>query len=262
MSGSTMSKSITDNKLYINNYYYKKLLVDDKPTLIFMKDVISNNCKYIKEISNKLFKKSLINFAVKAAPYDELLEIVKLSGIGVEVYNEKELNLVKNFNFESIIVDGTFKTDSFLLNSILSKVKLINVDSLLELNNHMIDIKNVTNLIYQDSSKININKISNFDINTPYITLNNEIINRNYINVDSIIPIYLTRGCDWKKCTFCSIPDNELNYKICNIDNVINNIEYLNTQYNIKYFTFIDESSHNHNILFLLSSFIINFINI
>lgn len=64
---------------------------------------------------------------------------------------------------------------------------------------------------------------------------------REYILPLKIVPIYLSRGCIWKKCVFCSIPNISGHYSSREIYNVISDIKKYYNQ-GIRYFTFIDEA--------------------
>ncbi|NFE96234.1 hypothetical protein FDA52_16465 [Clostridium botulinum] len=125
---------VENSKLVINNKSYKSLINHlDTPKLIFVKNVIRENCELIKCEANKILpNKNILCYALKVAPSDEILKIVKECELGVEVYCQKELEMAIRLNINPIVVDGLYKNKRFLEECIKNKVFLINADSINE----------------------------------------------------------------------------------------------------------------------------------
>lgn len=64
---------------------------------------------------------------------------------------------------------------------------------------------------------------------------------RSYFLPYKIVPLYLSRGCFWKKCVFCSIPNISGQYSTRKIDEVIVDMKKYYDK-GIRHFSFIDEA--------------------
>lgn len=62
-----------------------------------------------------------------------------------------------------------------------------------------------------------------------------------YFLPKKVVPIYITRGCAWKKCAFCSIPNASGKFRVRNIDDVVADIKQY-VKYGISNFSFVDET--------------------
>lgn len=63
----------------------------------------------------------------------------------------------------------------------------------------------------------------------------------NYLSPEIVIPIQASRGCYWKKCSFCD-HDFGVNYNLKSIEKLIAEMRVLREKYNIRHFEFIDEA--------------------
>ena len=63
----------------------------------------------------------------------------------------------------------------------------------------------------------------------------------NYYLPKKVVPMYITRGCAWKKCAFCSIPNISGRFRIRSITDVISDIKQY-VKYGVIHFSFIDEA--------------------
>jgi len=62
-----------------------------------------------------------------------------------------------------------------------------------------------------------------------------------YLTPDIVLSIQASRGCYWRKCTFCD-HDFGQNYNIKDVDRLVAEIKNVNEKYRISHFEFIDES--------------------
>ncbi|SMC25360.1 Diaminopimelate decarboxylase [Clostridium acidisoli DSM 12555] len=154
-----------NNKLYINNTYYKDFIKNDNgPTLIIKRNRIADNCNFLKNMLKRATnKKAIICYALKVAPSIEILKIIKEHDIGVEVYCEKELDMAIKLDITPIVVDGFYKPKSFLVNAIENNVLLINADSFNELS-FIDEICKNKNKIQEVGIRIKIDKTSKMGI--------------------------------------------------------------------------------------------------
>ena len=101
------------------------------------------------------------------------------------------------------------------------------------------ELKDVSNILYFENDNIyqtkNVNK------------LNKKAGKYNYKGYDfsqyyigyTVLPIKVSYGCYWGKCKFCDYNSNKI-YDPRSVDDVIQEIEELMKQYNVKYFYFQD----------------------
>jgi len=64
---------------------------------------------------------------------------------------------------------------------------------------------------------------------------------QDYLMPEIVMPIHASRGCYWKKCTFCD-HDFGQTYNVKDIDKLINEIKELQDKFGISHFEFIDEA--------------------
>jgi len=64
---------------------------------------------------------------------------------------------------------------------------------------------------------------------------------QDYLMPETVLPIHASRGCYWKKCTFCD-HDFGQTYNVKDVDKLISEIKELQDKYGISYFEFIDEA--------------------
>lgn len=104
------------------------------------------------------------------------------------------------------------------------------------------DFSSVPNLLYKkgdrviqtpkcDPKKLNYIAIPEF----PGLDLNG------YLSPEIVLPIQASRGCYWKKCTFCD-HDYGVCYNVKSPKKLVEEIKHLKEVYGIKSFEFIDES--------------------
>ena len=106
--------------------------------------------------------------------------------------------------------------------------------SLIKLAEHIFykkgNLNNIKGLLYKNKNQIKLNKPDkNYNIN-------------NYLTPEIIMPIQLSKGCYWGKCTFCGLHYPPKKFTIKNPEKVVDEIEFLVKNHNIKTFEFIDEA--------------------
>lgn len=107
---------------------------EQTPTLLISKNRIEDNCKRLKTVVSRVNDhKTIVCFALKAAPNERMLTLISKNGFGAEVYCEQELDMALKLGISPIVVDGLYKPSSFLTKAIKNNVLLINADSFEEL---------------------------------------------------------------------------------------------------------------------------------
>ena len=105
-----------------------------------------------------------------------------------------------------------------------------------------IAVGNISNLIYEDNGVLHFPGIrNNQDMNLlPSPTFDGFPLN--YYELPGILPLQTSRGCYWKKCTFCSYWTLEPQYKTRSVDLVMDDIKKVSGQYGADKILFVDAS--------------------
>ncbi len=207
-----------EENLFID--YFKKYTVPevlrDKPELIGIS--IINTSQVIPGLT-------LANLIKKASPNTHI-------NIGGSVFT-RLINEISHNNrlfsvFDSVIVH---EGETALLNLIK------------HLNNEF-EISDIPNLIYKNGTDIKVNKLNSQgeDINSLPTPCFDGLPLDLYFSPELILPVLSSRGCYWRRCTFC---DHSFgysgNYRPRNVDLLYDDIKALKSKYNTAYFTFQDE---------------------
>lgn len=138
------------------------------------------------------------------------------------------INILKSFKFIDFIISGDGEESLYLLAS--------------DFDNY----KKIPRLIYRDDKEIiwnkseeivDINNASLLDFDSFYSDLNqaSEEIQQ-FFSLYGKLPIEISRGCWWNKCSFCNLNIQHQIYREKNIDNIIKEIIYLSEKYkNLSY---------------------------
>lgn len=139
---------------------------------------------------------------------------------------------------------------------------------LLELIKHLnneLDIKEVPNLIYKEGSEIKVNRIisSGEEINSLPTPCFDGFPLSLYFSPELVLPVLSSRGCYWRRCTFC---DHSYGYsgkyRPRKNDLLYNDLAGLKDKYKTRFFTFQDEGISPNLINALSDKIIENSIDI
>ncbi|MFZ2411886.1 MAG: radical SAM protein [Candidatus Methanoperedens sp.] len=200
---------------YFNKYTVPEVL-RDKPELIGIS--IINTSQIIPGLT-------LANLIKKASPS---IHINIGGSVFTRLVNEISRNKELFTVFDSVIVH---EGETALLNLIK------------HLDNEF-EISDISNLIYKNGTDIKVNKLNPHgeDINSlPTPTFDGLPLDM-YFSPELILPLLSSRGCYWRRCTFC---DHSFgysgNYRPRDVDNLYNDLKALKNKYNTSFFTFQDE---------------------
>lgn len=84
------------------------------------------------------------------------------------------------------------------------------------------------------TDKIDLNSLSYADFTDYDFSL--------YFSPELVIPIQLSKGCYWGKCSFCDYPFGQQGYCPKSIEHIIGEIKYFVDKYNVSKFMFVDEA--------------------
>ncbi|MCP4252741.1 MAG: radical SAM protein [Candidatus Scalindua sp.] len=106
------------------------------------------------------------------------------------------------------------------------------------------EFSTIPNLIYKDSAGIHTSEITTAEdmATLPPPDFDGLPLDK-YFVPDRILSYLSTRGCYWGKCAFCDHGEGyTAGYRAKNIDQIIDEINYLKSRYHVNHFHFPDES--------------------
>ncbi len=104
------------------------------------------------------------------------------------------------------------------------------------------DFSTVPNLVYKEGDEIRVNQPYHIeDINAlPTPDYDGFPLDR-YLSPKRVLPLQGSRGCYWRKCTFCNLHVDNLKFRLRNLDLVLEDIDKLKEKYGAEYMFFSDE---------------------
>ena len=104
------------------------------------------------------------------------------------------------------------------------------------------DFSKVPNLVYKEGDRIRVNEPFHIeDINSlPTPDYDGFPLDR-YLSPKRVLPLQGSRGCYWRKCTFCNLHVDNLKFRLRNLDLVLEDMDRLKEKYSAEYMFFSDE---------------------
>ncbi len=104
------------------------------------------------------------------------------------------------------------------------------------------DFSKVPNLVYKEDNRIHVNQPFHIeDINSlPTPDYDGFPLDR-YLSPKRVLPLQGSRGCYWRKCTFCNLHVDNLKFRLRNLDLVLEDMDRLQEKYGAEYLFFSDE---------------------
>ncbi len=107
--------------------------------------------------------------------------------------------------------------------------------------NSSADLADVPNLIFFNSNTLQINPPAIHVLETlPHPDFSHFKLGE-YLTPEPVLPLMTSRGCPWGKCTFCTHHHSYLNYRTRKIRDCVEEIKFIQKQYNCNVFYFYDE---------------------
>ena len=102
--------------------------------------------------------------------------------------------------------------------------------------------EDIKNIVYKKEGDIISNKEGNIDINnTPHPDFSDFELD-DYFSPHRVIPTLTSRGCYWKKCSFCADYNAiSMQYRVKEVNKLIEELKFLKEKYKTNYFYFADE---------------------
>ena len=196
--------------------------------------------KSIDEIVSK--KYDLIGISISSST--QLLSALTLSKMLKE--KSKKTKILLGGNYISRITDAICDTPEFFnqfCDFVIYEEGERAIKELIESISRKRSLKDVSSLIYKDTKgnvqknekkcPIALSKLPEIDIKDYDL--------KKYFLPEIIMPIQASRGCYWKKCTFCDHFFGQT-YNIKDIDKLIHELKNLQDKYSINNFEFTDEA--------------------
>lgn len=204
------------------------------------KSIILN--RYFSNILvTELLEEEIIAFSVTCS--HQLVTAFYLANI-IRIYSKK-IKILIGGNYlsrvsEKLIADGRiFQFVDYLITGCGE----ISIPQLYKyLNNQQVLLHEIPNIAYFDNKKNKVVQTCVSNSGYEYVSaFGKENCSAQYFLPQKVVPIYLTRGCAWKKCVFCSIPYASGKFCIRNLKDTVNDIkQYVNN--GVNHFNFIDEA--------------------
>ncbi|MBZ0108645.1 MAG: B12-binding domain-containing radical SAM protein [Candidatus Scalindua rubra] len=104
------------------------------------------------------------------------------------------------------------------------------------------DFGKVPNLVYKVGSRIRVNQPFHIeDINSLPTPDYDGFPLDLYLSPKRVLPLQGSRGCYWRKCTFCNLHVDNLKFRLRNLDLVLEDMDRLKAKYGAEYMFFSDE---------------------
>jgi ribosomal peptide maturation radical SAM protein 1 len=169
---------------------------------------------------------------------------IKIIFGGGRTVGELGIKVLEAFEFVDFIVSGDGEESLYLLAS----------------NNHSYD--SIPNLIYrvgekvvwnQSDFQVNLNNNLHLNFDSFYQELSissNEV--QKYFHLYGRLPVEISRGCWWNKCTFCNLNLQHSCYREKSVEKIIEEIKFLSDRYKILNFHLIGNTLPKGNYRYLL----------
>ena len=104
------------------------------------------------------------------------------------------------------------------------------------------DFSKVPNLVYKEGDRIRVNEPFHIeDINSLPTPDYDGFPLDLYLSPKGVLPLQGSRGCYWRKCTFCNLHVDNLKFRLRNLDLVLEDMDRLKEKYGAEYMFFSDE---------------------
>ncbi len=104
------------------------------------------------------------------------------------------------------------------------------------------DFRKVPNLVYKEDNRIRVNQPFHIeDINSLPTPDYDGFPLDSYLSPKRVLPLQGSRGCYWRKCTFCNLHVDNLKFRLRDLDLVLEDMDRLKERYSAEYMFFSDE---------------------
>lgn len=241
-----------ENYEIIKNYYNSTISIDTETTdCLTFEDYVERTDSFYNWIINQQVWKDydIIGFSLNYGQFLPSLSIAKILKEqhpdktivfgGSTTINELGLKILTIFDFIDYIVTGDGE------------------EALYQLATESNNIQNIPGLIYrtdnggcinQHDAPINMNTLPHVDYSSFYneIQYCSEEIQQ-YYHLNGRLPIEISRGCWWNKCTFCNQQAYHTCYREKTVDHFIEELTYLSETYKMLSFQIIGSTLPHNN---------------
>ncbi len=210
-------KIFNTNKPLLNNYVDNKQDISEALTP-FTKEIIKEKPDIVG-FSILAIEQIYYTLALAKKLKQESNQKIIIGGAAVRLFPEKFLK----YDFVDFVIKGDGE---------------IALKGLLEEKNR----EEINNIIYKEKGEIIRNKEENIDINDMPPPDFSDFKLDDYFCPKRVMSTLTSRGCYWKKCTFCADYDAvSMQYRAKEISKLIEELRFLKERYKTNYFYFADE---------------------
>lgn len=175
---------------------------------------------------------------------------------------------IKEKHPEKIIILGGSRTIGNLGKRVLEAFNYVDYivsgdgeEPLYQLASQKENAEKIPGLIYRKNNEIRYNEAKNFiDLNTLPTPLYDSFYQQlqqttpeiqQFYSYSGRLPVEISRGCWWNKCTFCNLNIQHKKYQEKNVDKIVEEIDFLSNKYKILNFQIISNNllAKDHQIL-------------
>ena len=235
------------NELDLDNYFSNPLLnLDWQNIRLQIKDKSVNMFDeyfdaYVSEVAKE-------NFDVIALSMTDLSQVIPVFTLAKKLKESTDARIVLGGNYSTQIYDRIMAyTDVFseYIDYLVigdGEIALVKLCHYIE---GKAELKSVPNLVFLNSGgqvesagfsceKINMNDVAYPDFSDYDFS--------KYFSPEPTIPVQLSKGCYWGKCSFCDYPYGQQGYSPKNIERIIKELKYMMATYGATKFMFVDEA--------------------
>ncbi len=108
------------------------------------------------------------------------------------------------------------------------------------------DLEKIPNIVYKKDRIVKDKEVGFPDLDGLPCPDFGDFPLENYYAPEIILPILTSRGCYWRRCTFCTHYRSYSSYRVQSVEKVVSDLKELQKRYNASHFLFADEMVHPH----------------
>jgi radical SAM superfamily enzyme YgiQ (UPF0313 family) len=108
------------------------------------------------------------------------------------------------------------------------------------------DLEKIPTIVYKKDKIIKNEKTGIADLDQLLCPDFDDFPLKEYYSPEIVLPLLTSRGCYWKRCTFCTHYSSYYTYRTRSVEQVVADLKTLHKRYGASHFLFADEMVHPH----------------
>jgi anaerobic magnesium-protoporphyrin IX monomethyl ester cyclase len=108
------------------------------------------------------------------------------------------------------------------------------------------DLEKIPGIVYRKGTVIKNERKDLIDLDTVPCPDYSDFPLEQYYTPEIVLPVLTSRGCYWKRCTFCTHYRSYQGYRVQSVGKVLSDLKELHNRYKASYFLLADEMVHPH----------------